>query len=181
MCIDEQLLSAYLDGELSEPYKTQTEEHLEHCQACRNRLEKMTKLSEMLAGATLSDEELNGRMETSLNIIERKYFDGNGKKVSFFRRRIEMSLSGMVTAAAAVVVVFMGGAMMLGGDSGESSEIVPSFSSRASSENVHFVSQKRESLDNYSLDEIMKYLDSKGYEVRISIKGLSPIDENVAE
>ena len=31
MCIDSQMLSAYLDGELPEPYRTQVEEHLEHC------------------------------------------------------------------------------------------------------------------------------------------------------
>ena len=35
MCIDLQMLSAYMDGELKEPYRTQVKEHLDHCVACR--------------------------------------------------------------------------------------------------------------------------------------------------
>ena len=45
MCIDSQMLSAYLDGELPEPYRTQVEEHLEHCAACRKHLEDMKALA----------------------------------------------------------------------------------------------------------------------------------------
>ena len=49
MCIDEALLSSYLDGELKEPYKSQTEEHLAHCSACRARLERLRTISQALA------------------------------------------------------------------------------------------------------------------------------------
>ena len=48
MCIDLQMLSAYMDGELKEPYRTQVKEHLEHCAACRNLLENMKKLDEKI-------------------------------------------------------------------------------------------------------------------------------------
>ncbi len=65
--------------------------------------------------------------------------------------------------------------MLFGTNSSETSDILPSFNVNAESENVRYVSN-RESLDNYSLEEILQYLDSKGYNVDISIKGLQPLE-----
>ena len=56
MCIDSQMLSAYLDGELPEPYRTQVMEHLEHCSACQKHLDDMKKLSERIKSADYSDD-----------------------------------------------------------------------------------------------------------------------------
>ena len=147
MCIDEQLISSYLDGELCEPYKSQTEEHLSYCKACSARLEKLRKTRELVRLSSPSDEVLN-----------------KGKDEVF------------VTSAAAVVVIFVGGFMLFGSNSSQTADIVPSFNVQAGQENVRFVSNKDQGLDSYSLEEIMKYLDSKGYEVDISIKGLKPIE-----
>lgn len=176
MCIDEALLSSYLDGELKEPYKSQTEEHLAHCSACRARLERLRTISQALAADGPSQEELDARKDTTYRILEKKFFSKDGKKPGFFRRRVEMGLSSMITAAAGLIVVFIGGFVLFGTSSEQTSEIIPSFTVQADSQNVHFVSSEGAGLDGYSLEEILAYLDSKGYNVDISIKGLQPVD-----
>lgn len=43
-----ELISAYIDGELGEEEKKQLEEHLSGCEECRNELEEMRNLEEVL-------------------------------------------------------------------------------------------------------------------------------------
>lgn len=176
MCIDEAMLSSLLDGELKEPYRSQTEEHLAHCPACRARLERLKALRSALKTDSPSDEELEKGKEDCLALLERKFFSADGKKPGFFRRRIEMGLGGMVTAAAGLVVVFIGGFVLFGSSSEQTSEIIPSFTVQADSQNVHFVSTQERGLDAYSLEEILAYLDSRGYDVEISMRGLQPLE-----
>lgn len=181
MCIDEQLLSSYLDGQLSEPFKSQTEEHLSYCSACRTRLEKLRALDERIQSASPSDEELARRKDQAFALLEKKYFE-SGRKISFFRRKLEFSIPAMITSAAAVVVVFIGGFVLFGTNNQQTNEILPSFAVQADSGNVRFVSgSQQQGLDAYSLEEILKYLDSKGYNVDISIKGITPIGETPTE
>lgn len=176
MCIDEQLLSAYLDGELIEPYKTQVEEHLSYCSACRLRLERLRALDEKIKSVELSDDVLDAKMDQTLSLLEKKYFAEDKPKVNFFRRKLEMSIPSMITAAAAVVVVYIGGFVLFGLNNKQTDEILPAMNVQADSQNVHFVSQNEKGLDSYSLEDILKYLDSKGYDVDISIKGLKPLE-----
>ena len=84
MCIDLQMLSAYMDGELKEPYRTQVEEHLEHCAACRNLLENMKKLDEKIQKDIFSEEELNRNKDAIYKKLDAKCF-GDDKQISFFR------------------------------------------------------------------------------------------------
>ena len=65
--------------------------------------------------------------------------------------------------------------MFFGTSSEQTEDILPSFSMQADSSNVHFVSDSA-SLDNFTLEEILQYLDNKGYNVDISIKGLQPLE-----
>ena len=177
MCIDGQLLSAYLDGELKEPYKTQVQEHLEHCEACRKQLANMAELDETVKATKTSDELLDRKKDMIFNTLDQKYFQ-SGKKVNFFRRKIEMSLPAMITAAAAVVFIFIGGFMFFGSNPSQTEDILPSFLISADQQNVRYVSSGKGSVDDYTLEEIMQYLDSKGYNVNITMKGLQPIETN---
>ena len=179
MCIDSQMLSAYLDGELPEPYRTQVMEHLEHCSACQKHLDDMKKLSERIKSAEYSDDVLLRSKDRIFDLLDKKYFE-NGKKVSFIRRRLEVSLPGLITAAAAVVFIFIGGFMFFGTSTEQTEDILPSFALQADSSNVRFVSDSS-GLENYTLEEILKYLDSKGYNVDISIKGLTPLETSTPD
>ena len=164
MCIDSQMLSAYLDGELPEPYRTQVEEHLEDMRALDRRIQN----------AAFSEELLLRNKDRIYSLLDKKYFQ-SGKKVSFIRRRLEISLPSLITAAAAVVFIFIGGFMFFGTSAEQTEDILPSFALQADSSNVHYVSDTV-GLENYTLEEILQYLDSKGYNVDISIKGLQPLE-----
>ena len=174
MCIDAQMLSAYLDGELQEPYRTQVEEHLEHCPACRRHLEDMRSLGERIRRSDYPEAMLERRKDEMFGMLDKKYFQ-NGRKISFVRRRFEVSMPSLVTAAAAVVFIFIGGFMFFGTSEEQTGNILPSFAVQAGSGNVHYVSDEA-SLDNFTLEEILRYLDEKGYNVDISLKGLQPLD-----
>ena len=175
MCIDLQMLSAYMDGELKEPYRTQVEEHLEHCAACRNLLEGMRALDKKLEKDTFSPDELNRNKDAIFKKLDSKFFS-EGRKVSFFRRKIQMSVPAAITAAAAAVFIFVGGFALFGSNTKETNDILPSFAVNAESENVRLVSQGKTSLEDYTLEEILQYLASQGYQVDISIKGLQPLE-----
>ena len=108
------------------------------------------------------------------SMLDKKYFQ-DGRKVSFIRRRFEISMPSLVTAAAAVVFIFVGGFMFFGSSAEQTADILPSFALQADSSNIRYVSDEA-SLDNFTLEEILRYLDDKGYNVDISLKGLQPLE-----
>lgn len=176
MCIDAQMLSAYSDGELQEPYKTQVEEHLEHCSACRKLLDNIASLDKTLRLDSYEKEELDKNKGVVFDRLDSKFFK-DGKKVSFFRRKLQLSVPTLITSAAAVTFIFVGGFMLFGSSSSQTEDILPSFSVNADGENIRYVSFDEKTLDDYTLEEILKYLDSKGYKVDISLKGLTTLEE----
>ncbi len=175
MCIDSQMLSAYLDNELNEPYKSQVEEHLEHCAACRKHLEEMKEIDEKVKSTAYPVSELERKKDAVFEMMDKKHFQ-KGKRFDFLRKKVQVSLPMMVTAAAAIVFIFVGGFMFFGTNPSQTDDILPSFAVQAGENNVRFVSSKDSNLDNYTLEEILQYLDQKGYKVDISIKGLQPIE-----
>ncbi len=167
MCIDDQMLSAYLDGELKEPYFSEVKEHLLYCQACRARLDDFKSLSDDIRSLETDKESLSRNKEKIFSLLDEKYFK-RSRKTSVFRRKFEFSLPGLVTAAAAVVFIYAGSFILFNADSSGANQILPSFQAHADSSNVQFVSQRTNSLEQYSIDHIIRYLEEKGYEVDIA-------------
>ena len=83
MCVDDQLLNTYLDNELLEPWKTQVEEHLSYCNACKLRLSQLEEIQSRLASATLSDEEIAPSMERVLTYFEKNRFSEQSNRHLF--------------------------------------------------------------------------------------------------
>ena len=171
MCIDDQMLSSYMDGELKEPYFSQVKEHLSYCQACRERLDDFKALSDDIKALKIDSSILRRNKDKIFSHLDQKYFLSD-KRHSFMRKKIEFSLPSLITAAAAVVFIFVGGFMFFGSNNAQTEQILPSFSVHADSSNVQFVSQKKNSLDSYTLEEILDYLDKKGYDVDISLRSI---------
>ena len=63
-----------MDGELREPYLSQVKEHLDYCQACRERLEDFRSLSEDIRAMKLSDSILSRNKDKIFSHLEEKYF-----------------------------------------------------------------------------------------------------------
>ncbi|MFA6775422.1 MAG: zf-HC2 domain-containing protein [Sphaerochaetaceae bacterium] len=177
MCVDDELLNTYLDGELQEPWRTQVEQHLGYCNACRGRLAQLKALDETMKKASLSNEEIQDRQEKVLSYFEKSRF-GN-KKVSFFARRVQVRLvPALLTSAAAFVIVFIGAFVLFGSNSKQTEQILPGVAAPVDSANVRQVSEvKPKTLDDYSLEQIVQYLDSKGYAVKLEVKAVEPIQQ----
>jgi len=182
MCLDDQILNTYLDGELAEPWKTQVEEHLSYCVACKERLNRLKKLQEMVCDAQLTDEEIMPRQEKVLSFMEKNYF--NKKKPSLIHKKIKVSFGGMLGVAAAFTLIV---ATAIWGGQGDSQTFIPNtgINTDINENNVSLVSVREpqiQTLDDYTLEEILDNLDDRGYTVDLHIKGVTPVsfdDENV--
>lgn len=187
MCLDDQILNTYLDGELAEPWKSQVEVHLGYCPSCRTRFQNLVNLSGAVKAAALTDEELEPNKERVLSMIEKNYLSKNRKK-SFLRRQFKVSAPQLIGVAAAFVVVFAGSWAVFGNSGSKDSTILlPDVNTSIDLNNI---TQTRssdnattsKSLESYSLDDILKNLDARGYDVDIRLKSIQPLSlEKTAE
>lgn len=126
MCVDDQLLNTYLDQELKEPWKTQVEEHLSYCNACRLRLSALQEIQNRLASATLNDDEIAPSKERVLTYFEKNRFSGESTKQLFWHKRVQVKLMpAILTSAAAFVVVFIASFVLFSSNPEQRQEILP--------------------------------------------------------
>ena len=187
MCLDDQILNTYLDGELTEPWKSQVEEHLSYCSSCRTRYQNLLSIKGAMKNAELSDEEIQPRKDRVLSMIEKNYLSKNKGKQSFLRRTLKLTVPQLIGVAAAFVVVFVGSWAVFGGNGGSNNAIpLPDVSTSIDATNITPTrssdnSTTSKSLENYSLDEILKNLDARGYDVELKVKSIQPLSLDKAE
>lgn len=180
MCLDDQLLNTYLDGELAEPWKSQVEEHLSYCTSCRARFQNLFELSNAVKASVLTDEELEQNQNRVLSMIEKNHLSKK-KRSSFLRRQFKVSAPQLVGVAAAFVVVFVGSWAVFGNNGRKDNAIlmpevntsidINNITQTRSSDNT----QTLKSLENYTLEDIIKNLDARGYDVDIRLKSIQPL------
>ena len=179
MCLDDQILNTYVDGELEEPWKSQVEEHLSYCNSCRNRCASLKELSDRVKDAALSQSEIDTRKDRVMSVLEKNYLN---KKKGLFRNRIfKFTFPQMAIGTAAAFVIVFVGSFALGSRSGKSDIIpVPEIGYAVDINNITPVrasdnATTAKSLESYSLDEILKNLDARGYDVDIRLKSIQPV------
>lgn len=181
MCLDDQILSTYIDNELTEPWKSQVEEHLSYCPSCRSRYQRLMQLSNIIQSSVLTDEEIQPHQDRVLSMIEKNYLSKGKKKSSFLRRTFKVSAPQLIGVAAAFVVVFVGSWAVFGRNGhSDGAVLLPDVNTSIDLDNI---TQTRssdngttsKSLENYSLDEILKNLDARGYDVDIRLKSIQPL------
>jgi len=178
MCLDDQILNTYVDGELEEPWKSQVEEHLSYCNSCRNRCNSLRDLSRRIKDAQLSSEEIETRKERVLSVLEKNHL--NRKKSSFMSKKFKFSVPQIFGVAAAFVIVFAGSWTLMGR---KSSNVipVPEIGYSIDVSNITPVratdnAASSRSLETYTLDEILKNLDARGYDVDVRLKSIQPVN-----
>ena len=178
MCVDDELLSTYLDGELEEPWRTQVEEHIGYCNACRQRLEQLKQLHERVVDAVLSDGDIQFRQDRVLAFFEKSRFPSGNKKMHIFRKKVQVKLvPALITTAAAFVVVFIGAFVLFGTNADQGQDILPGVATPIDSANVRQVSDMQSvTLDSFSLEQIVQHLDAMGYAVKLEVKAVKPLE-----
>ena len=178
MCVDDELLNTYLDDELQEPWRTQVQEHLGYCNACRQRLEQLRSLHQKLVDARLGDSEIKARQERVFAYFEKTRFPSTNKKMHIFRKKIQVKLvPALITSAAAFVVVFIGAFVLFGTNPQQGQEILPGVASPIDSAHIRQVTDvQKPSLDSFSLEQIVQHLDAMGYAVKLELKAVTPLE-----
>jgi len=128
MCPDPQLLSIYIDGELPSPWKEKMENHFSQCSGCREKLENLKRLHELLnkdtterriiveknAADSAAEHETEFMEESKTRVWQklesrRRFKSG----VRLWRKRLSVPLPA--AAAAAVVIALLAGLWLRGG------------------------------------------------------------------
>ncbi|WP_422481300.1 anti-sigma factor family protein [Pleomorphochaeta sp. DL1XJH-081] len=184
MCLDDQILNTYLDGELSEPWKTQVEEHLNYCTACKTRFEQLRSLHRVVSGARLEEQEIAPHQDKVFQFIEKNYMEKRSK-VGFFHRDFRIKTPTLLMAAAAFIFVLVGALLIGPGSATESDQLIPRVVPASEGALVQVRATEglaaSQVLENFPLEDILKYLDSKGYEVDLRVKGIQPMGEQQGE
>lgn len=179
MCLDDQILNTYVDGELEEPWKSQVEEHLSYCVSCRNRCNSLRELSARIKDAELSQSEIESRKDRVMSVLEKNYL--NKKKGPFRNRIFKFTFPQFAIGTAAAFVIVFAGSFALGSRANKSDIIpVPEIGYSVDINNITPVrasdnATTAKSLESYSLDEILKNLDARGYDVDIRLKSIQPV------
>ena len=179
MCLDDQIINTYIDGELGNPWKSQVEEHISFCPACKKRFDQLSSLSSDIKNAVLTDEDIKPRMDRVLAYIERNHFNKK-KRFRFLHKTFAFTSRQLIGVAAAFVVVFIGSWAVFGHSSTDSTILLPDVTQTISAENIvpvraSDINSTSKTLESYSIEDILKALDSRGYEVDIRLKSIQPI------
>lgn len=183
MCLDDQILNTYMDGELAEPWKTQVAEHLNYCPACSARYNQLRRLHGLVSGSRLSVDEMSPYKEKVLRFMENNYISKQ-KKISILHRDFRVGMPMMMATAAAFVVILAGVTLFNGKNPVAMGEIIPQVANPVAGSIVQVRSTEglasSKTLENYSLEEILQYLDSRGYQVDVRLKGIQPVEPDSA-
>jgi anti-sigma factor RsiW len=107
MCPDRELLSAYFDDEVHAPWADRVREHVSTCSRCRERLEQLRRLKELLRAETEPDYQQ--AYQRTLEAVQSKVWQSFNRGRSFWRTRVAVPLP----AAAAALALVLGMAVLL--------------------------------------------------------------------
>ena len=180
MCVDDQILSSYIDGELSEPWRTQVEEHLDWCEACKSRYETIKAIHDKMKNAVLDDSSIGYSQNRVMRYLNANVL--NKEKHTWLQKLHKIVSKKVLLPICSAALTFCFCLIFFHTPNEVNDLSVENPAPTLSIENIVPVRLSdnyttTQSLENYSLEEILKYLDDSGYDVSISVKSISPIGE----
>jgi len=159
MCPDPQLLSIYVDGELPSPWKERMESHFSQCSECREKLDNLRHLRELIKkDEPVFMEEARGRIWQKLESGRRFKTDAG-----LWRRRLSVPLPA--AAAAAVVIALLAGLWL------RDERIKNSGFAQQPQEPVNFILAAEEEVPGVipvtDINGVLQYLTSDGADIII--------------
>ncbi|HTX74019.1 MAG TPA: zf-HC2 domain-containing protein [Rectinemataceae bacterium] len=177
MCPDRQLLSAFADGEVPEPWNGRLARHLASCRSCRSAVERFQALSDGLRAAAdlpRGPEEaailarIGAGLERALESRDRSaaFRPGSG----IWRRRIMLPLpaaaAAIIVVAAVLVLSFVGLSFL--GQRGAAT--MASAAGSGTLQATATAEMPAISAQPTNMDELLRYLDSKNGQVTLTIR-----------
>ncbi len=175
MCLDDQILSSYIDGELSEPWKNQIAEHLEWCESCKARFDRLNQIHNLTQDAVLEDENIGLSQSRVMKYLNNNVL--NNPKHTFWQK-VKGLFRNKVFLPAFTAVASFCFCLIIFSSPDKVTQISPETTTPLLS--IDNVTQVRSTdnyttsnaLNKYSLEEIIQYLDSEGYDVTVTYKPL---------
>ncbi|MFP4383014.1 MAG: anti-sigma factor family protein [Spirochaetia bacterium] len=120
MCLDNELISAYMDGEVPQPWKDKIKDHLADCSGCRHKAEKYRQVDALIS---LSNQISEDRVAASKASVKAK-IHGQLKYAKWESKSVwnkTVSVPIPVAAAAVILMLMLAGFLTLVGVSGTKS------------------------------------------------------------
>lgn len=131
MCINDQVLSAYVDGELGEVQQSGIKEHLDMCAACRKRVYTLNAVSNHIKKSGIDvDQFIAERVWTRL-----LHSTSTSKDLDFWHRGFTIAPSLMVSLSFMFLAVIGTGLLLLIPDRQNTNYIINKSDSMFDSEN----------------------------------------------
>lgn len=177
MCLDDQIITSYLDNELSEPWKAQFEEHISWCPACKQRVEQLQELKRRTQSAVLEDSTIKVSQDRVSKYLEKNILNSKRRTFKHLVKGLPAKKPFWPMLAAAITFCFC---LIVFPPQAKNPVLMETVAPLTL--DLENITQVRLSdnyttsstLSNYSLEEILQYLDSSGYDVQVSVKGLAP-------
>lgn len=195
MCLDDKTLSAYIDGELGEPWKTQVEEHLVHCEKCSARYEQLVSLGRQIQAARIQDYEFEDQKERVWSYLKNTVISEEPSR--FMKRRFYIKTPAIMAVAAAFVCLFALNIFIVRNAATSQDATEAPIPVIASVEKEPAVDAEGEMLqvsaadsvavahilEDMSVEEILQLLDDRGFEVDLRLKSVEgmPVDYEVEQ
>jgi hypothetical protein len=108
MCLDDALISAYVDGEIPEPWKSRIEEHFSICKKCRDVANRYFQLDELiLRDNKISEEQVAASSEIVRKNISNQIKNNIHKHIPVWKRKYPVAVP-LLAAAAALIIALSG-------------------------------------------------------------------------
>ncbi len=196
MCLDDQTLSAYIDGELGEPWKTQVEEHLVHCDSCKSRYEQLLMMEKEIKAARIQDYEFEEQKNRVWNYLKKSVI--SEEPTRFLKRRFYIPTPVIMGIAAALVCLFAVNFLVIRNITAKNDITdtqIPIISSESETPQDSPVKGEMlqvsatdsvaiaRTLDDLTIEDILKLLDERGFEVDLRLKNIEevPVTMDVTE
>lgn len=170
MCVDDQILSSYVDGELDAHWKEKVEAHIAQCEQCRLRVSRFQKLSADLSAAELRPEAIDGIERRVAARLEHLLLPGSER--GFWNRRF--SIPAPVAMAALFCLVFLSGFVFIRGimPSGTGETGMPIADEKAYSQGLEtLTSSPAPSMsENPNVQQIFDLLENSGGSIEVRIE-----------
>ncbi len=105
MCLEDKILSAYVDGEIEAPLNVKIKEHVDHCPSCRDAIQDLVFLKTLLQEDAQPD--CRASMNRLMSEIEKSIpLERKTARVSLWQRKIKLPVP--LAATAALLILAMG-------------------------------------------------------------------------
>ncbi len=169
MCVKEEELSAYLDGETSLSQRAAIAAHLQECEECREKLDSLKTLSGFFGKEKIDEAALAKSREKIKTRLDHLGLPGMRER-SILRK--ELSIPLPLAAAALFAVIFLGSLLAIKSFTPNGGGSLPVITSGEYVQEMNTLVKDKDSLprEESTLDQLLRMLENEGASVEVRIE-----------